>query len=138
MYGSLDISTSGLVAQRTRLNVISANIANSSAILNAQGEYEPYRRRIPYMEAGDPSASTESGRAAGVHISEIGLDMGELLPRYEPDSKHADEQGYVYYPNVNTSHERVEALEAVRAYEANVAAIDAGKVIFDQALSLLA
>lgn len=138
MYGSLDISTSGLIAQRTRLNVISANIANSTAILNAQGEYEPYRRRVPYLEAGDPSASSATGRSAGVHVSEIGLDDAPLIPRFEPGSKHADADGYVYYPNVNTSHERVEALEAVRAYEANLAAIDAGKVIFDQALSLLA
>ena len=52
MYGVLDISTSALVAQRTRLTVISANIANSRSLLNADGEYDPYRRRFTLFETG--------------------------------------------------------------------------------------
>ncbi|MEO0511698.1 MAG: flagellar basal body rod protein FlgC [Planctomycetota bacterium] len=138
MYGSLDISTSGMIAQRTRLEVISANIANSSAILNAAGEYEPYRRRVAYLSSGDPSASDPSGRAMGAHVKQIGLDDAPLVPRYQPGSKYADERGYVMYPNVNSANERVDALEAVRAYEANVAAVEASKDMFDQALTLLA
>ena len=47
MYGSLDIATSGLIAQRTRLDIVAANVANAKNILNAQGEYDPYRRRLP-------------------------------------------------------------------------------------------
>lgn len=138
MYGSLDVSTSGLVAQRTRLSVIASNIANSGAILNAAGEYDPYRRRIPFLAAGDPSSGSGRGKSMGVHVEEIGLDGAPLVPRYEPNSPHADDKGNVYYPNVNSAVERIDALEAVRAYEANMAAIDASKTMFDQALSLLA
>ena len=55
MYGALDISTSGLVAQRTRLEVISANLANVDSILDAEGNYAPYRRRAAMFAAGDLS-----------------------------------------------------------------------------------
>jgi flagellar basal-body rod protein FlgC len=97
MYGTLDISTSGLVAQRARMTVIAQNQANRSTILNADGEYEPYRRRIAVFTTGDPV----SGRSEGVQVREILEDPAPLQARYEPGSPFADENGYVFYPNVN-------------------------------------
>ncbi|MDY7107183.1 MAG: flagellar basal body rod protein FlgC [Planctomycetota bacterium] len=134
MFGALDISTSALVAQRLRLDVISGNIANAKTILNADGEYEPYRRRAVMLAEGDPA----SGSAHGVHVARIDLDTGPLQPRYEPNSPHADADGYVYYPNVNPLVEQVNALEAARSYEANIAAAEATKSMVSVALELLA
>lgn len=133
MYGALDISTSALVAQRTRLDVISANIANKDTILNAEGEYEPFRRRMAILAEGDPSRGT----GAGVHVAEIELDDSELMLKYEPGSPFADAEGYVAYPNINIVVEQMNAMEAARSYEANIAAIEATKSMMSVALQLL-
>jgi flagellar basal-body rod protein FlgC len=142
MYGNLEVSVSGLIAQRTRLNTIAANIANRDAILDADGNYNPYRRRFTIFEAGNPSASSEAGRGQGVHVSAIELDESELLKRWEPNSPYAQppgtpDAGYVYYPNIDTATEMVDGLDAQRAYEANIAAAEATKAIVAQALRLL-
>ena len=134
MYGSLDISTSGLIAQRTRLNIVAANVANARNILNAQGEYDPYRRRFAVFGSGDPAG----GSALGVHVAEIRLDEGPLRPVLEPGSRFADEDGYVYYPNVDPVIEAMNAMEAARAYEANISAIEATKSMFSVALQIIA
>ncbi|HED54940.1 MAG TPA: flagellar basal body rod protein FlgC [Phycisphaerales bacterium] len=137
MYGTLDISTSGMIAQRTRLDVISANIANKGTLLDAQGNYNPYRRRIAYFAAGNPESSNRNGRAMGVHVAEIGQDQSPLTLKYAPNSPYADEAGYIREPNVDTTTEQIDAMEAVRAYEANVAAAEATKQMLAQSLRLI-
>jgi len=134
MYGSLDISTSGLIAQRTRLNIVAANVANARAVLNAQNEYDPYRRRYAVFASGDPVG----GSAQGVHVADILIDQGPLRPVLEPGSRYADEDGYVYYPNVDPVIEAMNAMEAARAYEANISAIEATKSMFSVALQIIA
>ncbi len=134
MYGSLDISTSALVAQRTRLTIVAANVANSQTILNADGEYDPYRRRFAVFATGDPA----TGSTQGVHVAEIRIDQGPLRPVLEPGSPFADEEGYVYYPNVQPVIEQMNAMEAARAYEANISAIEATKSMFSVALQIIA
>ncbi len=138
MYGALDISTSGMVAQRTRLEVISANIANAKTMLRADGGYEPYRRRAAMFASGDPGASTRHGREMGVHVADIDIDQGPFEIRYQPESPYADAEGYVKVPNINTTVEQINAMEAARAYEANVVAAETTKTMMAQALRLLA
>lgn len=133
MFEALDISVSGLVSQRERMTAISGNLANFQTILNESGEYEPYRRRIPIFGQGDPS----TGSSLGVHVSEIALDQGELLQRYEPDNPFADAAGYVGYPNISVTTELMNAMEASRAYEANITASEATKSMYSIALELL-
>lgn len=137
MYGSLDISTSGMIAQRTRLDVISANISNKSTLLDAQGNYSPYRRRIAYLAAGNPGAASPSGRALGVHVGAIGQDQSPFLLKYAPNSPYADAGGYIREPNIDTTSERIDALEALRAYEANVAAAETSKQMMALGLRLI-
>lgn len=134
MYGALDISTSALVAQRTHLNVISANIANQRTILNENDEYEPYRRRYLVLGQGDPA----HGQAEGVHVASIEIDTSPLNRRYEPGSPFADGEGYVSYPNVNPVIETMDAMLAMRAYEANITAIEATKSMISVALKIIA
>ena len=70
MYGSLDISTSGMIAQRTRMQVIAANLANANTLQNTQGEYDPYRRRAAMLApSGDP------GNPQGVRVAEIEIEQ---------------------------------------------------------------
>ena len=117
----------------TKRASISANIANQDAILNERGEYEPYRRRIALMSAGDPA----SGSDLGVHVNEIVLDQSPPQMRFEPDSPYADANGYVGYPNVNTVNEQIDAMIAARSYEANISAVEAAKSMMAAALQLL-
>ncbi len=133
MFGALDISTSGLVAQRTRLDVISANILNAETILDANGNYAPFQRRLASLAAGDP----ESGEPLGVHVSEIQTVDSPPVMKYEPDSPYANEDGYVGYPNINIVVEQMNAMEASRAYEANISVIEATKSMLGVALQIL-
>ena len=143
MYGSLDISTSGMIAQRTRLAVIQANIANKNTILDSNNNVNPYRRRIAYFAPGDPTATTAEGRKFGVHVASIEADQTPLRPKqYDPTSPYAYKSGpykdYVADTNINTVVEQVNAMEASRAYEANAVAAEATKSMMAQALRLLA
>lgn len=134
MFGSLDISASGLVAQRTRLDIISSNLANRHSIVDAEGNYSPFRRRMAIFSPGDPA----SGKKEGVHVQEIRLDQSPFTRKYEPDSPFAGEDGYVEYPNIDPMMEMVNAIDASRAYEANIAAAEAAKTMMQNSLRLLA
>ena len=137
MYGALEVSVSGMMVQRTRHSVIAANLANSSTLLNAAGEYEPYLRRSAFFAPGNPSAPTAEGRAMGVHVKAIEADPEALRPEFRPNSPYADERGYVMVPDISPVVEQVNAMDATRAYEANLAAAEATKGMMAQALRLL-
>ncbi|MEO0476486.1 MAG: flagellar basal body rod protein FlgC [Planctomycetota bacterium] len=133
MFGALDTSTSALVAQRTRMNAISANLANRGANFDANGENNPFQRRIAILAPGDPA----TGNPAGVHVKEIMLDQN-YQKKYDPTNEHADEDGYIKTTNIDPMMEQVNALEASRAYEANIAAAEATKSMIQTSLRLLA
>jgi flagellar basal-body rod protein FlgC len=142
MYGSLEISTSGMVAQRTRLEVAAANMANKDAVLDSSGRVNPYRARHVMFEPGDPTALTPEGRLLGVHVAQIDVSQGPPNYKYEPDSPYAIKQGkmtgYVPYPDINLVQEQINGMEAARAYEANVNVAEATKSMMAQALRLIA
>ncbi|MGP1346390.1 MAG: flagellar basal body rod protein FlgC [Phycisphaerales bacterium] len=143
MYGLLDISVSGMVAQRVRLNTIAANLANRDAALDANGDPNPFRRKIALLAPGNPGAGTASGRELGAQVLEIVDDMSEFRKVFDPGNPAArpegdPDEGYVYLPNVDPVTEQVNSLEAQRAYEANVAAAEASKALVAQALRMLA
>ena len=134
MFGSLDISTSALVAQRTRMTVIAANLANRNATHDAAGNYSPYRRRIPVFAQGDPV----SGSDHGVHVQDIELDPSPFRKVLDPTNPDADAEGYVRMPNIDPAVELINAMEASRAYEANITAAEATKSMLQTSLRLLA
>lgn len=137
MYGSLEISTSGMIVQRTRMAAIAGNIANANTILDADGNLSPYKRREVMFVAGNPDSPTRAGREFGVSVSEIHVNEEAVTPRYMPSSPYADENGYVPYPDINPAVEQINAMTAARAYEANVAAAETTKTMLAQALRLL-
>ncbi len=138
MYGSLDISTSGMVAERSRFASIAANIANRDTLVDAEGKYNPYRRRQVMFAPGDPSASTAEGRKMGVHVAQVMINEDALIERHDPNHPFADERGYIRVPDINPVVEQLNAMEAVRSYEANVQAAEATKSMLSAALRLLA
>lgn len=137
MYGALDISTGGMIAQRTRLEAIMSNIANRDTCVDANGQNNPFQRRVVFFAPGDPSARTPEAQRLGVHVAAIESEPGFDL-RHEPNNPLADANGYVKYPAINPVFEQMNAFEAQRAYEANVVAAEASKAMVAQALRLIA
>jgi len=138
MYGSLDISVSGMVVQRARQTVAAANIAMQNALVDAEGNYAPYLRRHLMVAPGDPEAGSPAGRALGVHVQSIEADPSALRDKYDPTHPFANADGYVQVPDISPIVERMNAMEAARAYEANLAVAEATKTMMAQALRLVA
>ncbi len=133
MFNAIDISTSGLVAQRTQMDAIAGNIANAKTTRRADGQPGPYLRRVALLATGD-------GRGGlGVHVEKVVEDTQTSPVRVkDPGHPDADKDGYVSYPNIDPSTEMINAMVAVRAYEANVTAIEAAKSMVASTLRILA
>jgi flagellar basal-body rod protein FlgC len=136
MFSALDVSTSALVAQRVRLNSISSNLANLSTTRNESGQAEPYQPRYVVFET-DRTVATPAG-GAGVRVSSVEFSDAQPLRKWMPGHPDADSDGYVLYPNINMTTEFVDALEATRAYEANLGVMQVTKEMARQTLRILA
>lgn len=148
LYSSINIASSGLSAQRTRLDVISDNIANASTTRTPEGG--PFRRsrvifrpRVsqPYWRSPFLPEYLDNGMGQGVRITKIEKDMDEK-PRLVYDPTHPDaiktgpRKGYVEFPNVNIVNEMVDMISASRSYEANIAVVNGSKSMFLRALEI--
>ena len=144
MFGGMEISASALTAQRLRMNVTAENLANAQTTRGADGQ--PYRRKEVVLQSvaqggfgAQLSAAMRggSGRAGGVEVASVTEDQtnGKLV--YDPSHPDANEQGYVTMPNVDTVTEMVDLIDAQRAYEANVTALQASKQMFAKTLEIL-
>ena len=137
---SLNISASGMTAQRTRMDIIAQNVANVNTTRDENGN--PYRRQTvvfeecaaynrnfeSYLTAQKTGLSFNPQVGSGVKISAIAEDHVTAMKKvYEPGNPDADEDGYVTYPNVNTVTEMTNLIDASRSYEANVTAFNATK-----------
>ena len=137
----IDIAASGMKAQRTRINVISMNLANANTTRTAEGG--PYRRKTVIFEKIPISSSFEDqlrgsfeNQTQGVRVRGIVPVEGEFKRIFDPSHPDADEYGYVYLPNVSLVQEMVEMLDANRSYEANASAIRAAKEMALKALDI--
>jgi flagellar basal-body rod protein FlgC len=139
MLRALDISTSALIAQRTRLNAVSGNIANISSLKDEQGRANPYRAREVVFQSDD---SISLSGASGVKVQEIRSSQAEPRYRYQPDHplaiKEGKWKGYVAYPNIDLTTQMVDALESTRAYEANVGVMEITKSMSRETLTIIA
>lgn len=134
---SMDISASGLTAQRMRMDVISENIANAQTTRTANGG--PYRRRVTILseKQGTPFSSYyNKAIGSGVKVSQITEDMSDFILEYNPSHPDADANGYVRMPNVDEVKEIIDMMSATRSYEANVTALNAIKGIAMKALEI--
>lgn len=138
---SLNIGGSALTAQSFRMDIISQNIASANITRTASGE--PYRRKqVVFEERGQQSfrnaltKELESMPGNGVRVKEVVEDQSDLQPVYDPAHPHADEDGYVWMPNVNTAQEMMDMMSATSSYQANITAINAVKGMAIQALQI--
>jgi flagellar basal-body rod protein FlgC len=141
-FTSLDVSSSGMAAERTRMNLISSNIANANSTRSKEGG--PYKRKDPVFAAVPASSGfkTPFNRAGSlelkkVEVAQIREDQSPPRIQYDPTHPDADEKGYVALPNVNVIEEMVDMVSASRAYEANVTAAQAAKSMAMKTLDLL-
>jgi len=130
MMEAIDISTSGLVAQRIRMNTIAMNMANIDSF-NPDGT--PYQRRSVEFQAGS-GARDRSGQ--GVHVAAIRQEA-VYRKEYDPSHPYADADGYVSLPGIDYLTEMTNMMLASRAYEANVTAVELSKSMLNSSLRLL-
>lgn len=137
----MDISGSGLTAQRLRMDVISDNIANVDTTHGADGK--PYTRKyVVLQERGsnfadvlkDADGNYSSG--GGVRASEVGEDSSPYQLKYDPTNPDANADGYVEEPNVDIQQEMVDMISAYRSYQANVTAFNAYKDMAVKAMEI--
>ncbi len=136
MFSTFDVSASGLAAQRIRLNAISSNLANMSTTRNERGEPEAYTPR--YVTFQTDTDLTTFGGGHGVKVGPVAYSKEPPLMKYEPGHPDANADGYVAYPNVDMTTEFVDALEATRAYEANIGVLEISKDMGNRTLQILA
>lgn len=141
LFGMLEVSGSAMSAERSRAEIVSANMANSESTRTEQGG--AYRRQLVVFRARTVPrfpvllARLHRRPAAGVQIDRVVADPSPLPRRYEPGHPDADASGYVTYPNVNPVLEMTDLLSAVRAYQLNAAAVQAAKNMLQQSLQIL-
>ena len=131
-----EISSSGLYAQRKRLDVIASNLANLETTRTETGG--PYRRKMVVMSTKPVEGFDEvlSSRLEGVEIDDIVEDDAPFMKVYNPGHPDADEQGYVLKPNVDLIVEITNMLVAKRNFEANVTAVRSTKQMALKALEI--
>jgi flagellar basal-body rod protein FlgC len=134
MFGSLDISTSALIAQRLRMTAISANIAIAGQAVNPAEDPDRFRRKLVEFAPG----SADGRNQQGMHVSRIVLDRSPFNKKFDPTNPYADQEGYVSYPNIEPATEMIDAITATRSYEANITAAEATKSMLQTSLRLLA
>ena len=133
---SLNITGSALTAERYKTDVILQNIANQNVA--ASSPEEAYQRKQVVFQERTLTFDEELNRVSGggVRVTET-VELGEdVNPVYDPDNPMADEDGYVYYPNVNNTEEQIDLLETTRAYKANLTALSVVKAMAAKALEI--
>lgn len=135
LFKSINISASGMSAERFRLNVISQNLANSDTTRTENGD--PYRRKIvTFQEVLNGEIGKQKTDFGGVKVSSIEEDTTPFKLVYNPDHPDSNEEGYVRMPNVNVLNEMVDMMTAQRAYDSNAAVVNAAKSMYNSALNI--
>ena len=148
-FDGYNVSTSGMSAQRTRINVVSANIANAKTTHTLEGG--PYKKQQVVFQdvllanskkTNSNEVETTNNKNSDISLRGVGVKSivqsdAKPIMRYEPAHPDADEKGYVAYPDINPVVEMVDLIEAMRSYEANVASFNTHKNIDSKTLEIL-
>jgi len=129
---AIQVATSGLQAQSTRLRVVAENMANANSTSTVPGG-NPYARKTVTFE-------DEMDRTAGVdlvHVRDIGVDTTPFKIEYDPSNPAADAKGFVKMPNVNIIEEMADMREANRSYTADLEVIKQGRQLYTMTIDLL-
>jgi flagellar basal-body rod protein FlgC len=143
LFNLLDVSGSALLAERQRAEVVATNLANAETTRTPGGG--PYQRqevvfgtaRVAQPSFGQTLDSAADNAVRGVEVTQVVTDPAPPIRRYDPSNPDANKNGYVEYPAINPAEETVDMVEASRAYQLNVDAIQATKGMITQALTIL-
>jgi flagellar basal-body rod protein FlgC len=150
LFDKYNMAASGMQVQRLRMGVISSNLANVNTTQTANGE-GPYKRRDVVFQTldfnqelnkkvygvVDNEKPTTAKLNVGVKVSDIYVDEKDFIYKYQPNHPHANDKGYVAYPNINPVVETANMIEAQRAYEANANVYTNMKAIDLQLIDIL-
>ncbi len=134
---AMDISASGLNAERFRMEVVAQNIANIETT-QTNGE-EPYRRKmVVFREVlnNELNNKHESFYGKGVRVHQVVADNAPPIMVYDPQHPDANQEGFVSKPNINLANEIVDSITASRAYGANVTVLNSTKSLALKALNI--
>jgi flagellar basal-body rod protein FlgC len=135
LFSGMHAASTGLSAERMRIDVIARNIANAQTTRTPGGG--PFRRQVVYFEPLLQRQADGSQVTAGVHVSGLGEDYTTPFERiYDPSHPDADGEGFVSMPNVNATREMADLISAVRAYEANLSVQESFIQMAERALRL--
>ena len=136
-----DIAGSGMSAQSLRLNTTASNIANAQTASSSTGD--TYRARHPIFSAiqqdamrGAAGSGDNSEDGVGVQVAGIVESQAPLEKRYEPGHPQADENGYVYYPNVDIVEEMANMISASRSFQMNADVMNSAKTMIQRVLTI--
>lgn len=129
---SIDIAASALISNRLKMDLVAGNLANIHTTRNAQGEAEPYKRKVANFQ----TILDAQNYPAGVTVDTITDDDSEFKRVYDPGHPDANQEGYVFFPNIDTEKEMVEMMSAKGAYESSTKVIQAMKSMFNASLEI--
>ncbi len=125
-FSLFQVAGSAMAAQSVRLNTVSSNLANADVV--AGKAEDTYKAKLPIFEA--------QRQAQGVAVREVAEDNSAPLKRYQPGHPLADEQGYVYAPNVNEIEEMANMISAARSYQSNLEVVNTAKSLMLRTLNM--
>jgi flagellar basal-body rod protein FlgC len=140
IFDILRISSSGLKAQRTRMEVIAGNLANIHTTKTDEGG--PYKKKEVVLMSTDVSEEKSFGgvlskKIEGVKVNSVQESVKAFEKVFDPNHPDADKEGYVTFPNVNLMEEMTDMTAATRAYEANINVLNTTKEMLIKSLDLL-
>ncbi|MCG7530133.1 flagellar basal body rod protein FlgC [Psychrobium sp. MM17-31] len=135
LYNIFDVAGSGMSAQSLRLNVTASNLANANSV--SSSAEQTYRGRHPVFAAEmQKAAAGQQEESVKVKVLGIVEDKDPLKMEYNPNHPMADQDGYIYKPNVNVMEEMANMISASRSYQTNVQVADAAKQMLMRTLQL--
>lgn len=134
LFKIFEVAGSALSAQTVRLNTTASNLANANSISSSIDE--TYRAREPVFAAVMKNLHGDGAEAVGVRVAGIVESQAPLETRYEPDNPMANEEGYVFLPNVNAVDQMANMISASRSYQNNIEVMNTSKQLLLSVLRL--
>ena len=131
---SIQSTRSALDAERTRIEIVSQNLANANVTRSVDGQ--PYKRKQVVFETLVNNAGTNANSGSTIRVSRVESDNRPFREVFKPDHPDADARGYVRYPNVNVHEEMVDLIASSRAFEANIAVVRNARQLAQQAMAI--
>jgi len=134
LFNIFNVSGSGMSAQSVRLNTTASNIANADSVSSSINE--TYRARHPVFQTEMAKANYQQKSSQSVAVKGIVESDGPLIKEYSPNHPMADNDGFIYKPNVNVMEEMADMISASRSYQMNVQVAEAAKSMLQQTLRI--